>query len=93
MTSTTLIIITTGRDRLDRLTAKEGRLVELRDISDFPECTLQVLEMQGGSGITNVYARICSRRVRKQSAARPAEQSKPKWLDLKADSLAASRRG
>jgi len=62
MTST-MIIMTTGRDRGDRLGTEKNRFVEPPDMSNFSECTLQVLEMQGGRGITNAYRGICARRV------------------------------
>jgi hypothetical protein len=40
-----------------------NRFVEPLDMSNFPECTLQVLEMQDGDGITNVYWGICDARI------------------------------
>ena len=42
----------TGRDRRDRLSAGKNRFVEPLVMSNFSKCTLQVLEMQGGDGIT-----------------------------------------
>jgi len=36
-----------------------NRFVELLDMGNFSECSLQVLEMQEGDGITNVYWGIC----------------------------------
>jgi hypothetical protein len=55
----TIIIMTTGIDRWDRLSMRGNRFVELLDMGNFSECSLQVLEMQEGDGITNVYWGIC----------------------------------
>ena len=58
MTSTLIIVMTTGMDGRDRLSVRRDRIVEPLDMRNFPECTLQVLEMQDGDGITNVYCGI-----------------------------------
>ena len=55
----TIIMMTTGIDRRDGLSARGNRFVELLDMSNFSECSLQVLEMQDGDGITNIYWGIC----------------------------------
>jgi len=59
----TIIMITTGIDRRDRLSMRVNRLVEPLDMSDYFECILQVFEMQDGGGITNVYSDICGGRL------------------------------
>src|ERR1035438_10048125 len=55
MTSTIIIIMTTGIERWDGVSMRRNRFVEPLDMRNFPECTLQVLEMQDGVGIRNVY--------------------------------------
>lgn len=47
-------------------------------MSNSPECTLQVLEMQGGEGITNVYWDICA----------PGTPKKHRSLTIKAQTIA-----
>ena len=47
-------------------------------MSNFPECILQVLEMQDGSGITNVYSGICGARVsQRRKAPQKAHKEQP----------------
>lgn len=45
--------------------------MEPLDMSNFPECSLQVLEMQGGVGITNVYWGIWVSRQDAKGSPRP----------------------
>jgi hypothetical protein len=56
---TNTIIITTGREKRDRVSKEKDRFVEPLDMSNFSECILQVFEMQGQGLITNVYRDIC----------------------------------
>ena len=90
MTST-LIIMTAGIDKRDRVSVRGNRVVEPSGMLNFPECSLEVLEMQGGSRITNVYCGICegpgfaqrrqgNRQVRQEARSPLKDRSPSYWI-------------